>query len=98
MMNHFQSQQQIDNFISRARALQSQIGYEWMRARDEGAINENMLHQSFKYIKAVLPLVCMVVYGATDNLLTDAEVDTAYEQIKLIGNLCNTAYLLNDTL
>jgi len=95
---HFSTQTQFNNFIQRTGALKTQVGHAWLQAREAGADNTETLRMQFKYLQIAIRDLCGFVVGATDNLLTDAEVDTAYEQIILIGNLCDSAYLLNDTL
>ena len=92
------TQTEFDNFIQRAAALKAQIGYSWIKARDEGSRDEAKLYAQFKYLKYTINAICTFEVGATDNLLSDEEVEVAYEQINLIGNLCDTNYLLNDTI
>ena len=97
-MTHFDSQDCINNFIQRAGALATQVGYLWVQARESGSQDEGYYHKQFKYLNAVIQGVCTYTYGATDNLLTEAEMDTAYEVVTLINDLCDNSYLLNDTL
>lgn len=98
MTKHFTTQTEFDNFLQRSGALSSQIGYQWTVARNEGAKNADELYKQYQYIRFALRALCPFEVGATDNLLTDEEVDTAYEQIILLGNLCDSNYLLNDTV
>lgn len=95
-MTLFNSQEQIDNFIQRVGALASQIGYSWVKSRDEGAISQGMYLDNYKTIMAIIPALCSVTYGSETNLITDAEVDNAYEIIILCGNICNNYTLLRD--
>jgi len=97
-MVHFSTQSEFNNFIQRVGALQSQIGYAWTKAREEGADNEALLYSQYQYLRYAIRALCPVVVGATDNLLTDDEVDYAYERIKVLGNLCDNHSLLLDTL
>lgn len=97
-MIHFSSQDDIDNFIQRSGALATQIGYKWMKLRDAGAINYEKYHQQYKYIMVVIPALCGVIYGSTTNMITDAECDTAYENITRLGNICDDYTLLSDRL
>lgn len=95
-MTHFTSQQEIDNFIQRAGALATQLGYNWVKLRDAGAINSNVFYVNYKYIMAVIPSLCGFTYGSTTNMITDAEADQAYENIIGLGNICDNYNLLLD--
>jgi hypothetical protein len=97
-MTHISTQTQLSNFLQRAGAMQSQIGYSWVKSRDEGAKDAALLYAQYEYLDFAINALCPFVIGATDNLLTDEEADIAYEQITAIGNICDTRYLLNDII
>ena len=97
-MVHIATQTQFDNFLQRATALQTQIGYAWVIARSEGSKKEADLYRKYEYLSFAINALCPFVIDATDNLLTDDEADIAYEQITAIGNICDNNYLLSDVL
>lgn len=97
-MVHITTQTQLSNFLQRAGALQAQIGHQWIQARDAGAENADTLYAQFEFLGFAINALCPFVIDATDNLLTDDEADTAYEQITAIGNICDTQYLLSDVI
>ena len=97
-MIHFTSQTEIDNFIQRAGALATQVGYKWVKLRDAGAENAEYYHLKYKYIMAVIPALCGFIYGSDTNMITDAECDQAYENIIGIGSICDNYNLLLDKL
>ena len=95
-MIHFSSQDDIDNFIQRSGALASQIGYSWIKARDEGSVRTQEYYNAYKEIMGIIPALCTLTYGSTTNLISDEEADVAYEKIIILGNLCdNYSLLLN---
>jgi len=97
-MVHIATSTEFSNFLQRAGALQAQVGYAWIKAREEGDDNESTLYAQYEYLDFAINALCPFVIGATDNLLTDDEADIAYEQITAIGNICDTQYLLNDVI
>ena len=97
-MVHITTQTEFSNFLQRAGALQTAIGYEWIKARDAGAKNAAELYRKYEYLAFAIDALCPFVIDATDNLLTDDEADIAYEQITAIGNICDNNYLLSDVL
>jgi len=97
-MTHISTQTELSNFLQRAGALQAQVGFAWIKARDEGAKDAAKLYAQYEYLDFAINALCPFVIDATDNLLTDDEADIAYEQITAIGNICDTQYLLSDTI